>query len=831
MMTPRAWSLGLLRPWTDLGARWWLRPLLVVGVLAASAYLARRPSLQYVGILAGAVLAVAFFAWPALGLAGLIVASLLAPVSIGTGTGTSLNAAVLLTILLLTFWLLQMLVRREARLPVSPPIVALLSLIGVATLAFVAGLQPWLVFAQTAPVPTQAGGLAIFVLSAGAFLLAAHQIRDERWLGVLTWVFLSLGVLYMVIALTRDSGRATGRLFQYGSDGSLFWTWLVALAFGQAAFNHRLRPVQRIILVAMIVAVFHIRLVQAPGWTSGWLPPLVATVVALLAGAPRFGLLAVAAGVILIARSPDETFALLMTGDNEYSTATRLEAWSILGELVTAGNPVLGLGPANYYWYTPLIPIQGYYVRFNSHNNYVDLISQTGLLGLGCFLAFAWSLGRLGWRLRARARPGFGRAYVYGALGGLAGTLMAAMLGDWVLPFVYNIGFDGFRASVLGWIFMGGLVALDRMAGHEAGSSELSAERGPERLLRPTTGGPARSAPPPVPPPASPTPPASTPSTSSAVAPPASAALPHVDLSVVIVSWNTRDLLAQCLASVYAHPPDGTLDVLVVDNASTDGSVELVRARFPRVRLIENRENVGFARACNQGMRQAVGQAVLILNSDTIVQAGALQALLACLERHPSAGACGPMLLNPDGSFQASFADFPTLRAELIHQFGLARRLLSRSYPSYDLEASRVPRVVEWVGGACMLVRRACLEQVGLLDESFVMYGEEVDWCYRMRARGWAVWYTPSARVVHLGGQSAARVPTWRHLQIQRGRVRFFRKHYGASAAGALVALIRITSLLKAACFLTGAARYLVRDRAWRVGHWRAYWAAAWAPL
>jgi hypothetical protein len=134
----------------------------------------------------------------------------------------------------------------------------------------------------------------------------------------------------------------------------------------------------------------------------------------------------------------------------------------ILREIVKV-NPALGLGFANYYWYTPLFPIRGFAVRFNSHNNFVDIIAQTGLVGLGIFLWFFFELGRVGMRLIHRVPAGFPRAYVYGALGGLVATLAAAMLGDWVLPFVYNIGFSGVRTGILAWIFLGGLVALETL--------------------------------------------------------------------------------------------------------------------------------------------------------------------------------------------------------------------------------------------------------------------------------------------------------------------------------------------------------------------------------
>ena len=126
-------------------------------------------------------------------------------------------------------------------------------------------------------------------------------------------------------------------------------------------------------------------------------------------------------------------------------------------------NPILGLGFANYYWYTPLYPIRGYAVSFNSHNNYVDIIAETGVVGLVCLLLFFWQVGWLGWRLRKQAPSGFAQAYVYGALGGLAGMVVTGMFGDWVLPFFYNIGLNGFRSSMLGWLFLGGLVSIEQI--------------------------------------------------------------------------------------------------------------------------------------------------------------------------------------------------------------------------------------------------------------------------------------------------------------------------------------------------------------------------------
>jgi O-antigen ligase len=192
------------------------------------------------------------------------------------------------------------------------------------------------------------------------------------------------------------------------------------------------------------------------------MPAVLTVALVCVARAPRLIPVGLLGGALVGLALAPKVLEFAMGGDNEYSLFTRVEAWRIMGEII-AVNPILGVGFANYYWYTPLYPILGYAVSFNSHNNYVDILAQTGVLGMICFLWFGWALGRYTWRLRQVARPGFEQAYVYGAFGGVVGTFACGMLGDWLLPFVYNIGYNGFRSSVLGWLFMGGVVALGQI--------------------------------------------------------------------------------------------------------------------------------------------------------------------------------------------------------------------------------------------------------------------------------------------------------------------------------------------------------------------------------
>ena len=250
-------------------------------------------------------------------------------------------------------------------------------------------------------------------------------------------------------------------------------------------------------------------------------------------------------------------------------------------------------------------------------------------------------------------------------------------------------------------------------------------------------------------------------------------------LSTVIVNWNTRDLLAQCLESVYAHPPDVAFDVWVVDNASCDGSAAMVRERFPDVHLIENDTNVGFARANNQAIRVSNGRYVLLLNSDTRVLPGALASMIALLDAQPQVGIAGAWLLNPDGSPQPCYGAPPTFLSEAAHAWGLDRWGWpgSAPRPSGDVTSFQAFRT-GWVQGAALMVRRRLLDQVGLLDEGYFMYAEEMDWAWRMHAAGWSILCAPAARVIHHEGQSSRQFRERTFVELWRSRWRFFDRYY-----------------------------------------------------
>jgi N-acetylglucosaminyl-diphospho-decaprenol L-rhamnosyltransferase len=270
-----------------------------------------------------------------------------------------------------------------------------------------------------------------------------------------------------------------------------------------------------------------------------------------------------------------------------------------------------------------------------------------------------------------------------------------------------------------------------------------------------------------------------------------------IDLSIIIVNWNTRDFLAQCLQSVYDTVSDLDFETIVVDNASADGSPEMVRREFPQVRLIENADNVGFARANNQAMAISQGRCLLLLNSDAVLHPGALQAMCRFMDQHLEAGIVGAKLLNPDGSFQASYMDFPTILGEVLLLTKLFRLLRPPCFPSHSAAESQEVSEADWVSGACLMIRREALEQVGGLDEDYFMYSEEVDWCWRVKQAGWKVFYLPEAKVLHWGGQSIGRVPLHRRTRVYGGKLLFFRKHRGRGYAVFFRLILLLSAILK----------------------------------
>jgi hypothetical protein len=301
------------------------------------------------------------------------------------------------------------------------------------------------------------------------------------------------------------------------------------------------------------------------------------------------------------------------------------------------------------------------------------------------------------------------------------------------------------------------------------------------------------------------------------------------DVTIIIVSWNTREILRHCLRSVYENAGAVDFQVIVVDNASADGSAEMVAKDFPQVQLIANPDNRGFAAANNQGMALARGRYILLLNSDTIVLDKAIEKTAAFAAEHPKAAVVGCRVLNADHTIQNSCFMFPSA-LNLLLSFTYGYKLFPKSrfwgreqMTHWDRSDARA---VDVISGCFMLVRREAIEQVGRMDEAFFMYAEETDWCYRFRQAGWTVMFVPSASIIHLGGASSQQVVSKMRLQVSGSILYFLKKHKSrweyvlGCLFTAFFFLVRIPFWLVKGCLFKSA-----RSHSWRVA--RTYAAGA----
>jgi GT2 family glycosyltransferase len=279
-----------------------------------------------------------------------------------------------------------------------------------------------------------------------------------------------------------------------------------------------------------------------------------------------------------------------------------------------------------------------------------------------------------------------------------------------------------------------------------------------------------------------------------------------IDLSIVIVNWNTKAMLADCLESVFEPGTGLESEVFVVDNASADGSAAMVRERFPQVRLIANTQNVGFARASNQAIKESVGRYVLLLNPDTEVLPGALRTLCDFIESHTKVGAVGPMIVNPDLTLQSSCNPMPTLWREFWRLMLLDNIVPQSIYREEDWDTTAAHEV-EVIQGDCLLLRREALSNVGLFDEAFFMFTEEVDLCFRLLRAGWLLYWVPMARVIHYGGQSTCQVARKMFTELHRSKVLFFRKTKGAWGCLAYKLILFLTALTRILASITSPSR------------------------
>lgn len=463
--------------------RLWMGAVAAV-VLLGAALLGSRASPRWLILLAAGGGAIVLLQWPVLRPLALVVVALLVKMDIGTGTEVALNPAALLVPVLLALWLLDMMRRREWYLVPSRTNMPLFLFLLAGLLSLLVGNVLWdpAVPRSSSFILVQLAQWAIFCFSAGAFWLVGNLVCDQVWLRRLTLLFLAVAGMLAILLVFRLPRALVGRLATPAMFQAPFWALLAALAGGQLLFNRELGTGWRWFSLAVLGAeavyafVLHRKSVSymvgvvAVVGTLAWLrwPRLRWPVVVLL----------------LVLFSTGFLFSAVYDfagGEAEWerSGGSRL---ALIGRVikVTMRNPITGLGPAAYRRYAGMEPLaygRALWIdpKVNSHNNYVDLFSQFGLLGLGLFLWFAAELTGLGFRLRTRFTDGFAAGYVNAILAAWAGSLALMLFADWIVPFVYNVGFPGFQASVLVWLFLGGLVSLDNMGRQQSPEETSSA--------------------------------------------------------------------------------------------------------------------------------------------------------------------------------------------------------------------------------------------------------------------------------------------------------------------------------------------------------------------
>jgi GT2 family glycosyltransferase len=281
-----------------------------------------------------------------------------------------------------------------------------------------------------------------------------------------------------------------------------------------------------------------------------------------------------------------------------------------------------------------------------------------------------------------------------------------------------------------------------------------------------------------------------------------------LDLTVIIVTWNARSCIEDCLRSITPLSADHGTRIIVVDNNSTDGTVSYIETTFPDVSLIKNKENIGFAAASNQGFRLARSPILLLLNPDTVVRPGALEALAECLLGHEDAWAAGPAMFSADGTPQRTGVRFPTNWNLLVESLFLDRFFPRSMFFGQHRALYEDPvrfRTVDFLQGACLMVRREVIERIGGLDEEFFMYFEETDWCYRMHEAGGKVYYCPLAQVVHLGGGDIGHYDERRLVHFHDSLLLFYRKHYTFARVVGVSFILGLRSVLRMAIWIAVA--------------------------
>jgi len=436
-----------------------LVPLILLGASLMNEQITYPILLTGAALIVGAAIAAQFHSFElGTGLIALMISGVLFPRPFGPNDELSLPLVI--ACLICGYWLVGLMFGKQGA---DGPLIAgsgtglLLVAVSLAAL-FIGQLSVYPV--SGAPPRAQVAGFGIIALSVCLFLCSAYGVRSLRSIKWFTGLFLAAGAIVLLLSRPELDAIAV-QTINPKSIGSVFWTCFVGVSAGQALFNSEMHPLSRVACLALAVIALADSMITRSAWASGWLPPLVAAGVAFVLRAPK---IALSGGLVAV---PVAFYALMPTfrqvlETESYSLASRKAAWSTMWHVISP-SPILGLGPANYYHYTELFPTLGWYVKFSSHQQYIDLVAQTGVVGLFIFLAFVAVVLRSLWKLRNLLGGGFQQGLVSGCLAAGVGCLASGFLADWILPFVYNIGLEGFRSSLLFWTFLGLAMALHRI--------------------------------------------------------------------------------------------------------------------------------------------------------------------------------------------------------------------------------------------------------------------------------------------------------------------------------------------------------------------------------
>ncbi|MEA3335284.1 MAG: O-antigen ligase family protein [Chloroflexota bacterium] len=446
--------------------------MVIVGVLASAWFLGQRASILWLGLLVVGIGATLVLKQPLIGLLALVVIALVGPIKINTGTTVQINPTTLVIPALLVLWVLVMILQKDVRLVPSAVNKPLIAFVIAGLISLLVGSVLWnpLVPRSGNFLLVQMAQWAIFAFSAGAFLLTANLVKDELWLQRLTFAFLVVSGGLAILSLIPVTRSLVYDISTIAFIRAPFWMLIAALAGGQLLFNGKLSAGWRIFLIVSLLAVVNYAFFLSRDSASTWGGVGTAFAVLIWFRFPRVRWLLVL--FVLALAATGALFPALWDfagGDTEWKTTggSRIALIERVMQ-VSMFNPVTGLGPAAYRKYAAMEPLKygnAFWVapQVNSHNNFVDLFSHVGIVGLVLFAWFVWEMSKIGGKLRSCYLEGFSAGYVNGTLAAGVGALVLMMFADWILPFVYNIGFHGFQASVLVWLFLGGLVALEQM--------------------------------------------------------------------------------------------------------------------------------------------------------------------------------------------------------------------------------------------------------------------------------------------------------------------------------------------------------------------------------